>query len=220
MWGIVERFAPEGPETLPDALRARRRLSPRAEAFRDFHFPENEAALAASRRRLAFEDFLLLQLGLAILRSRTGRQRGVGLAPPGKLVARLREHLPFRLTGAQERVWDEIRRDLAIPSPMHRLLQGDVGSGKTVVAALAVLTAVESACLSPCSARRSARASAASAAPPRRRATSRASSAPTRWCRRASSSAASAWSSWTSSTASASRSAPGCARRASTRTCW
>jgi ATP-dependent DNA helicase RecG len=67
----------------------------------------------------------------------------VALAPPGVLAARLREQLPYRLTGAQERVWDEIRRDLMTPSPMHRLLQGDVGSGKTVVAALAVLTAVE-----------------------------------------------------------------------------
>src|SRR5207244_1155932 len=60
-----------------------------------------------------------------------------------QLVARLRGSLPWPLTGAQERVWDEIRRDMAAPFPMHRLLQGDVGSGKTIVAALAVLTAVE-----------------------------------------------------------------------------
>src|SRR5438445_12385770 len=63
--------------------------------------------------------------------------------PRGELVARLRASLPWPLTRAQERVWDEIRRDMASPFPMHRLLQGDVGSGKTIVAALAVLTAVE-----------------------------------------------------------------------------
>ncbi|OGL13938.1 MAG: ATP-dependent DNA helicase RecG [Candidatus Rokubacteria bacterium RIFCSPLOWO2_12_FULL_69_21] len=65
------------------------------------------------------------------------------MAPAGELVARLRQGLPFRLTAAQERVWEEIRRDLAAPHPMSRLLQGDVGSGKTIVAALAMLTAVE-----------------------------------------------------------------------------
>jgi ATP-dependent DNA helicase RecG len=94
-------------------------------------------------RRLAFDDFLLLQLGLAILRSRTTRARGLSMQPRGTLVARLRESLSFTLTGAQERVWDEIRADMAAPYPMHRLLQGDVGSGKTIVAALAVCTAVE-----------------------------------------------------------------------------
>ncbi len=112
-------------------------------ALRDAHFPENENALATAHRRLAFDDFLFLQLGLAILRSRTTRARGVALNPPGDLVSRLRAALPYRLTSAQERVWSEIRRDMAAPFPMHRLLQGDVGSGKTVVAALAVLTAIE-----------------------------------------------------------------------------
>jgi ATP-dependent DNA helicase RecG len=94
-------------------------------------------------RRLAFDEFLLLQLGLAILRSRTTRARGVSMRPRGALAARLRERLPFALTAAQERVWDEIRADMAAPYPMHRLLQGDVGSGKTIVAVLAVCTAVE-----------------------------------------------------------------------------
>jgi ATP-dependent DNA helicase RecG len=143
MWRIVEDFAPQAAEILPDALRARRQLVPLAEALRGIHFPAGEAALAAARRRLAFDDFLLLQLGLAILRARTARGRGVALDPPGRLVERLLARLPFALTGAQARVWKEIRRDLATPVPMHRLLQGDVGSGKTVVAALAVLTAVE-----------------------------------------------------------------------------
>src|SRR5207302_9616018 len=81
--------------------------------------------------------------GLAMLRSGTARQRGVSMRPRGELLGRLRASLPFALTTAQERVWDDVRRDMAAPYPMHRLLQGDVGSGKTVVAALAVCAAVD-----------------------------------------------------------------------------
>ncbi len=143
MWRIVDTFAREVPEALPDAVRARRKLVTLPQALSDCHFPETDAALDAARHRLAFDDFLLLQLGLAILRSRTTRARGLAMNPRGELVARLRASLPWPLTRAQERVWDEIRRDMASPFPMHRLLQGDVGSGKTIVAALAVLTAVE-----------------------------------------------------------------------------
>ncbi|MGH7390943.1 MAG: ATP-dependent DNA helicase RecG [Candidatus Rokuibacteriota bacterium] len=143
MFAIVERFAGEVPEALPDAVRARRRLIPLATAVRDAHFPQTDAATAAARRRMVFDDFLFLQLGLAILRSRTARARGIAMSPRGDLVRRLRDTLPYRLTGAQARVWDEIRRDMGAPFPMHRLLQGDVGSGKTVVAAHAVLTAIE-----------------------------------------------------------------------------
>jgi ATP-dependent DNA helicase RecG len=130
-------------EVLPARLRARRQLPDLAVALSDAHFPQTEAARLAARRRLAFDDFLFLQLGLAILRARTTRARGIAMCPPGQLVARLRGALPYALTAAQERVWEEIRRDMAAPFPMHRLLQGDVGSGKTVVAALAVLTTVE-----------------------------------------------------------------------------
>jgi ATP-dependent DNA helicase RecG len=143
MYHLVERFAGDVGETLPETSRRRRGLVPITEALTGVHFPPGEAQLAAAHRRLAFEDFLLLQLGLAILRSRTSRSQGIAMSPPGTLVKRLRDALPWSLTGAQERVWDEIRRDMAAPYPMHRLLQGDVGSGKTIVAALAVLTAVE-----------------------------------------------------------------------------
>jgi len=143
MWNIVESYAAEVPEMLPDAIRARRRLPELAEAVRHAHFPGSDAAVAAAHRRLAFDDFFLLQVGLAILRARVARGRGIAMSPPGRLVQRLRSALPFSLTAAQERVWSEIRQDMAAPHPMHRLLQGDVGSGKTIVAALAVLTAIE-----------------------------------------------------------------------------
>src|SRR2546422_6631436 len=143
LWRLVEAHAHEVDETLPDAVRARRHLAPLADALRGSHFPASEAERVAALRRLAFDDFLLLQLGFAILRSRTTRQRGVSMRPRGELLARLRASLPFALTPAQERVWQDIRRDMAAPYPMHRLLQGDVGSGKTGVAALAVCAAVE-----------------------------------------------------------------------------
>jgi ATP-dependent DNA helicase RecG len=143
MWRLVDAHAGDVAETLPEALRRRRELPALVEAVRSVHFPEGAAPLETATRRLAYEDFLLLQLGLAILRARTTRARGIAMSPPGALVSRLRAALPWSLTSAQERVWSEIRSDMAAPYPMHRLLQGDVGSGKTIVAALAVLTAVE-----------------------------------------------------------------------------
>jgi ATP-dependent DNA helicase RecG len=143
LWRVVEAHAAEAPESLPEAMRSRRRLVSLPLALRAIHFPESEAELAAARRRLVFDDCLLFQLGLAIRQQREGRARGIALRPAGELVARLGRALPYALTRAQERVWEEIRRDLAAPYPMSRLLQGDVGSGKTVVGAMAILTAVE-----------------------------------------------------------------------------
>jgi ATP-dependent DNA helicase RecG len=143
MWNLVEKYAADVPEMLPAAIRDRRRLPALSDAVRNAHFPESEAGVAAAHRRLAFDDFFLLQVGLAILRARVRRGRGIAMNPPGALVRRLRASLPFSLTAAQERVWREIRQDMADAHPMHRLLQGDVGSGKTVVAALAVLIAIE-----------------------------------------------------------------------------
>jgi ATP-dependent DNA helicase RecG len=140
---LVDAHADVLPETLPEPLRERRGLVPIGPAVRGAHFPETETQQAAARHRLAFEECLLLELGLAIRRHREGRRPGLSLAPPGELVRRLRQTLPYRLTPAQERVWAEIRADMAAPHPMNRLLQGDVGSGKTVIAALAMLTAIE-----------------------------------------------------------------------------
>jgi ATP-dependent DNA helicase RecG len=143
MWRLVEAFAGDVSETLSETVRRRRNVAALPEALRAAHFPADQAALEAAHRRLAYEDFLLLQLGLAILRSRTTRARGIAMNPSGRLVSGLRGALPWALTGAQERVWDEIRRDMAAPHPMHRLLQGDVGSGISIVAAMGVLTAIE-----------------------------------------------------------------------------
>ncbi len=140
---LLDGYAHLVADPLPDALRARHGLSEIAVALRAGHFPQTTAEQESAHRRLVFDDCFLLQLGLAIRRHRQGRQRGLSLNPPGALARGLRRSLPFSLTDAQERVWQEIRTDMASPYPMNRLLQGDVGSGKTVVAALAVLTAVE-----------------------------------------------------------------------------
>ncbi len=118
----------------------------RTAAFRDIHRPETHGARRAARRRLAFDELLRLQL-LLVSRKRRLALEAKGIAHDiveGGLVDRFLGHLPFELTGSQQRAIAEIRADLASPRPMNRLLQGDVGSGKTVVALAALLTAVDS----------------------------------------------------------------------------
>jgi ATP-dependent DNA helicase RecG len=105
------------------------------------HFPVDLDQAEAARERLAFDELLALQL--AVLRTRVEGEPGRPLPPPGELVARYRAALPFTLTEHQERAVAEIDADLARPGPMQRLLQGDVGSGKTAVALYALLRAVE-----------------------------------------------------------------------------
>ena len=143
MKGLVDGWADRLEDLLPNRVRAARGLVSLPQAIAAAHFPEDETEQAAARRRLVFDDFFLLEIGLAIRRQREGRRRGLAMNPGGSLVRRLRASLPYSLTAAQERVWSEIRADMAEPYPMSRLLQGDVGSGKTVVAALAALTAIE-----------------------------------------------------------------------------
>ena len=140
---LVDGWADRLEDPLPERVRAARGLVSLPQAIVAAHFPESEAEQAAARRRLVFDDFFLLEIGLAIRRQREGLRRGLAMNPRGNLVRGLRASLPYSLTSAQERVWSEIRTDMAAPYPMSRLLQGDVGSGKTVVAALSALTAIE-----------------------------------------------------------------------------
>jgi len=137
-------------DTLPEETRARLRLAGFAESVRLLHHPQpdTDAETLGSRThpawcRIKFDELLGQQLSMRAHYRARARETAPALAA-GALTARLRAQLPFRLTRAQERVWGEIERDLGRAHPMHRLLQGDVGSGKTVVAALAVLRAVES----------------------------------------------------------------------------
>jgi ATP-dependent DNA helicase RecG len=138
------RHAHDVPDPLPAQLKERERLPLRADALVALHKPRSAREGEEGRRRLAFDELLVLQVGLA--QARVGREAAVApsLGEPGELVGRYRELLPFVLTADQERAIDEIDADLARPAPMQRLLQGDVGSGKTVVALYALLRAVES----------------------------------------------------------------------------
>ncbi len=141
----------ESLELIPPALREPLHMSSLREALLTVHRPpaNSDVALFAARahpaqQRLAFEEMLTHHLGLKRLRAQLRRHRAVPLRGDGTLRERLRAALPFALTRAQQRVSGEIERDLAKTVPMLRLVQGDVGSGKTAVAALAALAAVES----------------------------------------------------------------------------
>jgi ATP-dependent DNA helicase RecG len=131
-------------DPLPAALKASEGLPPRVDALWALHRPRSLEEAETGRRRLAFDELLLLQVGLALQRREREQEVAPALSPPGELVARYRDVLPFQLTEHQERAIAEIDADLERTMPMQRLLQGDVGSGKTVVALYALLRAVES----------------------------------------------------------------------------
>jgi ATP-dependent DNA helicase RecG len=131
------------PDSLPARVKEAAGLPQRADALWALHRPRDEAEGERGRRRLAFDELLVLQLGLARRRRGREQEEAPALGEPGDLVARYREWLPFTLTEHQERAIGEIDVDLAKPTPMERLLQGEVGSGKTVVALYALLRAVE-----------------------------------------------------------------------------
>jgi ATP-dependent DNA helicase RecG len=131
-------------DPLPEALRSRLGLPELGWALERIHFPAAGPETDLARDRLAFDEFLTLQLALGLVRRRRARPHTARpLRSTGRHLDVLRSRLPFRLTGGQEEVLREILHDLARDEPMNRLLQGDVGSGKTVVAALACLAAVE-----------------------------------------------------------------------------
>ena len=132
-------------EPLPKGLRAKYQLMELKDAINNIHFPPDADSLRAARRRLVFDEFYYLQLGL-LQRQQKAReaQTSAILAPQGELLEQFHEILPFKLTGAQERVIKDILNDLQKPAAMNRLVQGDVGSGKTVVAVVAIIAAIQS----------------------------------------------------------------------------
>lgn len=138
------RRVPELVDPLPTAWRDRLDLVGRGWALRQIHLPESMGAAQAARKRLAFDELFRLQM-ILVMRKRAFEREATGIRHQvdGALVASFRDALPFPLTNAQDRAIAEIQRDLAGPHPMHRLLQGDVGAGKTVVAVAALLTGVE-----------------------------------------------------------------------------
>jgi ATP-dependent DNA helicase RecG len=130
-------------DPLPAPLKESESLPARVDALWALHRPRSLVEAETGRRRLAFDELLFLQVGLALQRREREAEVAPALDSPGELVARYRDVLPFRLTDDQERAIVEIDADLVRTTPMQRLLQGDVGSGKTVVALYALLRAVE-----------------------------------------------------------------------------
>ena len=141
---------PELEDRLPETIRAHLRFPSRAEAIREAHFPATGTPIrilndfrSAAQFRLIFEEFFWLECGLEIKRQRARAMPGIEFALTGRVREQIKKLLPFKPTGAQKRVLKEIADDMSRPSPMSRLLQGDVGSGKTIVAAEAAVIALE-----------------------------------------------------------------------------
>ena len=150
IFGLLESMRGAMPECLPGTMLARLGLPDRETALREVHFPPEgkpmaqlQAAATPAHRRLIFEELFFLELGLELKRRRMRERAGIAFATTGKVREAIREVLPFHPTAAQKRTLGEIVADMRQPNPMRRLLQGDVGSGKTIVALQAMLVAME-----------------------------------------------------------------------------
>jgi len=150
IFNLLESVRGAVPECLPRALLARLNLPDRETALRDVHFPPEgtpfdqlQNSATPAHRRLIFEELFFLELGLELKRRRMRERAGIAFAATDKVREALREVLPFHPTAAQKRALGEIVTDMRAASPMRRLLQGDVGSGKTIVAFQAMLVAME-----------------------------------------------------------------------------
>lgn len=135
VWNTLDRYIEEIREFLPNDILERYSFPEIREAIFNIHFPKDEDTLKRARERLAFEEFFLLQLAILRRRVENSREEAPIIRVSSRLEKRFFSNLPFELTNAQRRVIEDIKRDLLTGNPMQRLLQGDVGSGKTIVAA-------------------------------------------------------------------------------------
>ena len=134
----------ELPESLPTSVLKKCALPDRITALKNIHFPASWQALAEARKRFVFEELFLLQCGLLYYRNqRQDERQGLKHGADGERLQQIIEKLPFKLTPAQKKAWQDISLDMQDVKPMHRILQGDVGSGKTVISALALAKAAE-----------------------------------------------------------------------------
>lgn len=147
---VVDHFAPLAVSPVPAGIIRRRGLLPLSEALREAHWPSNDAPLRdleggrdPAHRTLVYDEFFFLELGLALKRRGVVLEEGIPFTVSHRYTKPLAQMLPYRLTNAQRRVLGEIKQDLMAPHPMNRLVQGDVGSGKTIVALMAALVAIE-----------------------------------------------------------------------------
>jgi ATP-dependent DNA helicase RecG len=140
----VDYWARRTPDPLPEEIRQRQKLSSLETALLQIHYPDNWDRLASARRRLVFDELFVVQLGMLRQRREWQSQPGLPLQVDDEWLESLIGRLPYQLTKAQQKTLSQVRRDLGHNIPMNRLLQGDVGSGKTVVAAAAMAIAIES----------------------------------------------------------------------------
>ncbi|WP_420640629.1 ATP-dependent DNA helicase RecG [Candidatus Leptofilum sp.] len=143
MRSTVNYWAPRVPDPLPTSVRQRQKLETLPEALQQHHFPDSQHALHEARRRLIFDELFLLQLGMQGFKHEWQSQPGVEIGKDTAVLNQFQQSLPYTLTNAQQTVIQEIADDMANSIPMNRLLQGDVGAGKTVVAASALLLAAK-----------------------------------------------------------------------------
>ncbi len=139
----LDTYLPKIKECLPYDIRQRNNLLNLAKSLLNIHFPENLDLQKEAYTRLSFEEFFLFQLPLVLRKLRRKDKLGIAHRVDGELVSDFIFRLPFKLTHAQEKALEEIKADLALPQPMQRILQGDVGSGKTIVATAACLMAIQ-----------------------------------------------------------------------------
>ncbi len=136
--------APAIPDALPEDTIRNRRFLPLKKVLDQIHFPDDMAAVYKARQRLIFDELFFLELGLGLRKKRLETtEKGIAHEIESDLVDEFLSNLPFEMTESQKKVLKEIQKDMTRPSPMHRLLLGEVGSGKTVVAVAALLTAVQ-----------------------------------------------------------------------------
>ena len=145
IYNAIESCGPDIKDHLSEEIKTRLALCDLRQAYEQIHFPRDQQSFQLARRRLVFDELFAIQLQMALRRHKFDKTEGALSisGKPGGSVEQLLHSLPFTLTDAQKRVFGEISHDLSCAKPMHRLVQGDVGSGKTVVALLACMIAVE-----------------------------------------------------------------------------
>jgi ATP-dependent DNA helicase RecG len=150
MFNIISTYIKDIDDTIPVEILRRNKLPGLSESLSKIHFPDINADVGLLNKeasdfhkRLSFDELFMLELGLAVMKRNSVLKKGIAFSTDGTLLKRLSKTLPFKLTKAQERVFNDIRGDMEKPFPMNRLVQGDVGCGKTVVALMAMLIAAE-----------------------------------------------------------------------------
>jgi ATP-dependent DNA helicase RecG len=151
MFHVIQACISDLEDTIPAEILKRYELPGLRDSFSSVHFPQADAHVdllngkaSPFHKRLSFDEFFMLELGLAVIKKGNTLEKGISFDPECMLLRRLIDTLPFRLTESQERAFADILGDMRMPHPMNRLLQGDVGCGKTVIALMAMMIAVES----------------------------------------------------------------------------